>query len=192
MNNSAFELYHFGIKDQRWGVRRFQNEDGSLTPAGRARYLKARNYESLSDSHKSEGHLIRSAVYKRKYTKAITKVNDKDEKWLNKQKYQKDFNKTPAGKETIAELEALMKEYKKTGKISRTSMNEYNQHLANALNANVSLTAPSGRIVQFVAKRGDVGVMTGFADEGYDMSQVKRGVWESGRIAYKKETINKS
>ena len=26
------ELYHHGIKGQRWGIRRFQNEDGSLTP----------------------------------------------------------------------------------------------------------------------------------------------------------------
>lgn len=32
------ELYHHGIKGQRWGVRRYQNPDGSLTPAGKKRY----------------------------------------------------------------------------------------------------------------------------------------------------------
>lgn len=32
------ELYHWGIKGQRHGYRRFQNLDGSLTPAGRERY----------------------------------------------------------------------------------------------------------------------------------------------------------
>lgn len=32
------ELTHHGIKDQKWGLRRFQNPDGSLTPAGRERY----------------------------------------------------------------------------------------------------------------------------------------------------------
>ena len=32
------ELYHHGIKGMKWGVRRFQNEDGSLTPAGKERY----------------------------------------------------------------------------------------------------------------------------------------------------------
>lgn len=31
-------LAHFGIKGQKWGVRRFQNEDGSLTAAGKERY----------------------------------------------------------------------------------------------------------------------------------------------------------
>lgn len=35
------ELYHHGIKGQKWGIRRFQNEDGSLTEAGRERYLNA-------------------------------------------------------------------------------------------------------------------------------------------------------
>lgn len=32
------ELYHHGINGQRWGFRRFQNEDGSLTPEGELRY----------------------------------------------------------------------------------------------------------------------------------------------------------
>lgn len=33
------ELYHHGTKGQKWGIRRYQNEDGSLTEEGRERYL---------------------------------------------------------------------------------------------------------------------------------------------------------
>lgn len=38
--DSSDGLAHHGVKGQRWGVRRFQNEDGSLTPKGRKHYEK--------------------------------------------------------------------------------------------------------------------------------------------------------
>lgn len=36
------ELYHYGIEGQKWGVRRFQNKDGTLTAEGRAHYKMLR------------------------------------------------------------------------------------------------------------------------------------------------------
>lgn len=40
------ELYHHGIKGQKWGVRRFQNKNGSLTAAGKKRYNEYQKKES--------------------------------------------------------------------------------------------------------------------------------------------------
>ena len=34
------ELYHYGVKGQKWGIRRYQNPDGSLTDEGKKRYQK--------------------------------------------------------------------------------------------------------------------------------------------------------
>jgi len=38
------ELEHFGIKGQKWGIRRYQNEDGSLTDEGKRRYTKGEGF----------------------------------------------------------------------------------------------------------------------------------------------------
>jgi hypothetical protein len=56
------ELRHHGIKGQKWGVRRFQNKDGSLTPAGKKRYdnsdktSKPKRYDKLYSKYKSSGY----------------------------------------------------------------------------------------------------------------------------------------
>ena len=43
------ELYHHGIKGQRWGIRRYQNKDGSLTALGKKRAAKLESdYEKIT------------------------------------------------------------------------------------------------------------------------------------------------
>ena len=47
---NEYELYHYGIKGQKWGVRRYQNKDGTLTPAGK----KRNNEESKTKLNKDD------------------------------------------------------------------------------------------------------------------------------------------
>lgn len=44
------QLCHHGIKGMKWGIRRFQKKDGSLTPAGRKRYGDGPDGDSESES----------------------------------------------------------------------------------------------------------------------------------------------
>ena len=76
--NYANELYHHGIKGMRWGHRRYQNSDGSLTNVGRRRY---KDDPSVVKS-KQEFKLAKKAYKKaqRKANTMSTYKNIKEEK----------------------------------------------------------------------------------------------------------------
>lgn len=70
----SYELYHHGVKGQRWGIRRYQNKDGSLTPAGKKRY-----YDTPELNEQKSDMLSARAVYKTSksaYNKASTKYQN--------------------------------------------------------------------------------------------------------------------
>lgn len=66
------ELYHYGVKGMRWGVRRYQNEDGSLTSAGQ-RHRSDREGGSYSggSSRGSSGGKSKKSDRSRKIKKAL-------------------------------------------------------------------------------------------------------------------------
>lgn len=59
------ELKHWGVKGMKWGVRRYQNKDGSLTPAGRKRYAdggeSSKSKTSSQSSQKSSTTTTKSS-----------------------------------------------------------------------------------------------------------------------------------
>lgn len=59
------ELYHHGIKGQKWGRRRFQNSDGSLTAEGKKRYAK----QDLSPEEKKK--FVQENATENAYRKAV-------------------------------------------------------------------------------------------------------------------------
>lgn len=125
-----------------------------------------------------------------------SQLSRKDTKWVNKNsdkltsKTKKSVSKelNAYGNELLQNSNAI----NKTGKLSATTINAYNKKMASLMNDEVSgLTAPSGKVVQFVAKRGEVGVFMALADQGYNMDQLKNGIYDSGKVAYKNTVIDK-
>ena len=58
------ELYHHGILGQRWGIRRFQNKDGTLTNAGKKRYNKDSSADIIEAN---KDHRMRSKLAEQQY-----------------------------------------------------------------------------------------------------------------------------
>lgn len=93
-------LVHHGTKGQRWGIRRWQNPDGSLTPAGREHY----GYGDERTASKYDIKRLKAETNaKIKYEKAQQKMNAKLEKVKNAEKAKKE-------KEKAAEKERKEKE----------------------------------------------------------------------------------
>lgn len=67
-------LAHHGILGQKWGIRRFQNPDGSLTPAGRKRAKKLKNEYRLLTGKKLKGKIPKEDPKK----KSIKELNDNE------------------------------------------------------------------------------------------------------------------
>lgn len=118
---TAYDLYleHHGIKGQKWGVRRYQNPDGSLTADGEKRYSgerghlryqkdKAKYYEkSINDALKRDaGYLKERWLLKEANEYAQGQANKlSNKKKINQDKIDKFLNESNAMQKKMKEIE---------------------------------------------------------------------------------------
>lgn len=113
-------LAHHGVKGQRWGIRRYQNPDGSLTSAGRKKLLK---YQK-----KVSKYTERHAKFEKKAYKAV-KRNNADKLLKYKKKSIKALKKQAKFENKAYKLQKHMNKYlkkvdKKTKDIGKNRVNE--------------------------------------------------------------------
>lgn len=124
-NNTNDELTHWGIKGMRWGIRRYQNDDGSLTAAGKKRY--ASEAQALKEKER--------VLKKRQAAKDKTDSLNAKRKALNEWEDELDGKRVPSKplhKKTASEM--TMEELLERTSRMQAEANYYNaqKNLANA------------------------------------------------------------
>ena len=100
---SSEELRHHGIKGQKWGVRKYQNKDGSLTAEGRKRYA-----DSMADTKTYTKKGV-EVVLRKQPTPLISKVASKLSKSARANADRSDFLNITVGGKKVGDLQ-LFKE----------------------------------------------------------------------------------
>lgn len=101
------ELYHHGIKGMKWGKRRFQNSDGSLTAAGRSRYggsavgarVKAAGYKLAAKNYELNEKTYNKMGGKSAKTMASMNKAAKNDMYKKSAQYQKQADQIKAQKQ---------------------------------------------------------------------------------------------
>ena len=76
--NRSDELYHTGIEGMKWGIRRYQNKDGSLTEEGKERYYKGKGLDKSRKAFEEKREGTNQGKYSTESYRKLRKGKYKD------------------------------------------------------------------------------------------------------------------
>ena len=100
---SDIYLAHYGVKGQKWGVRRYQNKDGSLTPAGKKLYYNDDGSPTSAGLSAINRHKINIRDQREMQKKLHDSKNKKENEFTNRQ-YLSAAEKATKGEKYIKQL----------------------------------------------------------------------------------------
>lgn len=119
------DLYHYGIKGMKWGVRRFQNPDGSYTSAGRARYNLGSSSKGRQEPKNKNGRSKGSGTNLRAAKSASEETSKMSRQAANM--LRKSASKSRARKQTHTDL-SRMSDQELRDRVNRGNLErQYNQ-----------------------------------------------------------------
>lgn len=200
------ELYHHGILGQKWGIRRYQNDDGTLTEAGKRRYQSSdfrKNYQNrLNDLDTA------MAMHKKDTVESLKKIDEYAKRQVHRSakdraKALKQLMKTPVWRMKDATSATFNKKKLKNlteiewAKIERASAyvnvgkQETNQILRELSKSDMGLKSEKVSKATFNGKRyyDLVKSNTGGSNESYKLSKMENTYQDDGSYWYRTDVM---
>lgn len=144
VTDSGNELYHYGVKGMKWGVRRYQRKDGSLTRAGKKEIRKqlknadiSKKYKTMRDAQREHDNHIEKIYWNRPEDYRATKEENRkldrtlkksikkaDEYYKTVDKVVNDFLKTYGNKHVTEIREQSERGRKEINRLLQESKND--------------------------------------------------------------------
>lgn len=180
---SDSDLTHHGIKGQKWGIRRFQNDDGSLTAAGVKRYAS-----DIGSSVREKVIAKREAGYEKRAKQRITGLPS-----TRAERSNNIFIDSMGGRKINADYETRRKRGETLSKAGRSRIGAVGRHVGRSILVGMGASAIGGLAGAALSRNGAARVnkMLSTAVAAYEVSSIIKTYQDISDINTYKDSARK-